>query len=107
MRLAGRGEISGVFMPAGGDVSRPCVVKGRVRAQVVLTPSAGLTRRFHTGTFEGRGRCDGERVIVRAIWSGATEQVDGPIFMDFQRFFGQLAGTFRFQQGGSSNRRGR
>lgn len=97
MRRVGRGRVEGVFTPAGGETSGHCVVRGRVRAQGIFLPSNSSARRFHTGNFEGRGRCGSERVRLRAIWFGAIGPVSDPMVFDFERFQGRLAGTLLFR----------
>jgi hypothetical protein len=92
LRHGGRGRLVGTFTPAGA-AGRTCVLKGRVRVQGVFVPAGASTRRFHTGTFVARGRCDGGTAHLKAIWSGAIDSVDeGGMFLDFERFQGRLAG---------------
>jgi hypothetical protein len=92
LRRAGRGRLEGTFTPAGGP-GRHCVLKGRVRTQGVSLPAGASTLRFHTGTFAARGHCDGERVRLKAIWSGAIDAgTAGEMVFDFERFQGKLAG---------------
>jgi len=97
LRRVGRGRLEGVFTPADGETSRRCVVRGRVRAQGVFLPTGSSAQRFHTGNFEGRGRCGSERVRLRAIWFGAIGPVTDPMIFDFERFQGRLAGTLLFR----------
>jgi len=97
LRRAGRGRLEGVFTPADGETSMRCVVRGLVRAQGIFLPIGSSAQRFHTGTFEGRGRCGSERVRLRAIWSGAISPVSDPMIFDFERFQGRLAGTLLFR----------
>ena len=92
LRRGGRGRLEGTFTSAGG-AARRCVLKGRVRTQGISLPAGASTLRFHTGTFAARGRCDGERVRFKAIWSGAIGAGDaGEMVFDFERFQGKLAG---------------
>jgi hypothetical protein len=97
LRRVGRGLLEGVFTPADGKTSMRCVVRGRVRAQGIFLPAGSSAQRFHTGNFDGRGRCGSERVRLRAIWSGAVGPVSDPMILDFERFQGRLAGTLLFR----------
>jgi hypothetical protein len=92
LRRSGRGRLVATFTPAGA-AGRACVLKGRVRAQGVSLPASASARRFHTGTFNARGRCDGQPARLEAIWSGAIGSVDeSGMLLDFERFQGRLVG---------------
>jgi hypothetical protein len=97
LRRVGRGRLEGVFTPADGGAPQSCLIKGRVRAHGIFLPAGSSAQEFHTGSFEGRGRCDSERVRVQAIWSGAIGPVTDPMIFDFERFQGWLAGTLLFR----------
>ena len=92
LRRRGRGRIAGTFTPPGA-AGRTCVLKGRVRAQGVSLPASASARRFHTGTFDARGRCGGAPARLEAIWSGAIGAADeSGMLLDFERFQGRVAG---------------
>ena len=97
-RRGGRGVLDGLFGFGGEAVH--CVLRGRIRVQGVLLPSGASAQRFHTGTFEGRGRCAGRRARVRAFWSGSVSSTDGEAVLDHERFEGRLAGDLHIRGGG-------
>lgn len=92
----GRGRLDGDFTVATDAEPLRCKFTGRVRAQGVLMPSDASALRFHTGTFEARGRCGDRPAVMKAIWSGAIGNSDGPFILSFERFQGRLAGSIRF-----------
>jgi hypothetical protein len=105
-RLSGPGRLVGSFTFIPSDPGRRCVVVGRVSARMMDMPASDGRSRFLTGTFGGRGSCDGVRVAVRAIWSGAVAAGTADLKFDFERFDGHLAGTIAFSNAGRRAPRG-
>ena len=90
-----RGTVRGELTLASGADPISCTFKGRIRTQGVFLPEGTSVRRFHTGTFEARGRCGDQRAVMKAIWSGSIGNTEGELVRSFDRFDGRLAGTIR------------
>lgn len=95
LERGGRATLRGLFTPSADAAPLRCTFEGRMRVEGVLLPTSASTRRFHTGTFEAHGRCEGRRTRLRAIWSGSIGDTSGGTVFDFERFRGRLAGTMR------------
>lgn len=96
VRGTGRGELKADFTAGPGAATVHCTFTGRVRAHGVQMPPGASSLRFYTGTFQARGRCGSQPAVMKAIWSGAVINSDGPFIFSFERFEGRLAGSIRF-----------
>jgi hypothetical protein len=91
----GRGAVRGELSLGAGSEPLRCTFRGRVRTRGIALSEGASVLLFHTGTFDARGECGGQRAIMKAIWSGTIGNRDGDLVMSFERFDGRLAGTIR------------